>query len=267
MAGTLYGNKTQRLTGFAYKERLYPAIMMGSDNTSLIGGERLPARLYDVGQLNFQPTFYHHFDTMISLANVGSATQNLVTTVSPPTLVSGIFSRGLLFTAASSQYLEYASSAYFTTTGSISCGCIFKLNSLPTAGNDMMLFMRNAAGNWGFFLDVVNTAGTITGRCAVTTTTPGVVSYTATTATVGANQWYSLIGVYDDSAKTVTAYLNGRPGTPVATGSTLRQSADVSWLGRLSAGSGYFDGIMDEFWIFNSVVLTSTQIAQMHGGM
>jgi hypothetical protein len=75
------------------------------------------------------------------------------------------------------------------------------------------------------------------------------------------NAWYHLVGVYNDTSKTVQLYINGQPVSDAnnATNWGITTTPGL-FIGRRNAPSGYYDGLIDQVRIYD-YQRTAAQIA------
>jgi hypothetical protein len=168
----------------------------------------------------------------------------------------------VLFAAGSSQYMEAPSKSAYAIGqgingtgvaplwGSYSLACWFNVSAVP--GASQYLINMGVATTNGFEL-VLTSAGTFTSRIGPATVTSGTVP------TDGF--WHFVVLTMDRFDELGTFYIDGVvSGTPFQDISAENQNITASPLdlGRLSSGSNYFSGSLDEVAVFNTALSTES---------
>jgi hypothetical protein len=173
---------------------------------------------------------------------VDSANQYPALTGNAPTLATGEIGHGESFNG-SSQYLN---------AGPINVGGAFTLSAwvkLNSSANNIQSIWANKPGGWnaaGFGL-YVNTYNTTDGKL-ILETGDGVNGSDAlsTAGVVTANQWHFVAASVNETAGTAQLYVDGTNCTATATIDPAFPNQTGVNLGRLTNGSYYCNGVLDE---------------------
>lgn len=99
---------------------------------------------------------------------------------------------------------------------------------------------KDAEGGWGLNVDADGSLNF--------TVKSGVAFYSATKAGIAISTWFHVVGVYDGA--NVKVYVDGVVGTDAAlVGATLDSAGDL-YVGVDSDVGNFFDGLLDELWLF-----------------
>jgi len=164
------------------------------------------------------------------------------------------------FERSSSQYLNISdgSQSGLDITGSISLGAWIKPEALANGSTySVVSKYRNTAGNRSYAIEVVGD-GTDTGvvKCWLYgSSTSGVAVSTAASITAGT--WYHVVAVYDGSD--IRIYIDGAldsngSNNPKTYSSGIDNGAADFMIGRQDSESFYFDGLVDEAFVFNDAL-------------
>jgi len=157
-------------------------------------------------------------------AGDSSGNKNTGTLTNGPTWVDGKQGKALNFDGVN-DYVDLGSPASLNGTGSHTISLWANLNDIGALGNYDVFFEKNsdcgAGAGWGM---VVYYSTPSTWAAAVVTTSGGAVNYSAlgTSPTPTIGTWVHLVGVYDNSAQTITLYTDGVSRQTTNTGNTLR---------------------------------------------
>jgi hypothetical protein len=188
---------------------------------------------------------------------------NNQTGVNSPTFVAGKVNNAINFAAGSSQYSTFTRTGFPTGSSDRSLALWVNFTSLPTGDTYLFSYgtrvsnqewgiaIRKSGTNYVLLFDRFNAgdAGTV-----------NLISGTGT--------WINLIFIYNGTANTLKAYVNGTLTDTVTTGTENAGTADFGdFATRQDQGAGtFFDGKMDEvgFW---SKQLSAQEITDLyHGG-
>jgi len=197
-----------------------------------------------------------------SSGNANSGTDTNITY----SLANGVFGQGAGFNGTSK--IVFPASASLDYAGSLTLSTWIKLTSLPASGTDMIFCSRGVGSGFGMFLRTENIAGTTLLKTSVVTTVPSVTMYTAEGSAPSTGVWYNVIGVFDNTAKTLTIYINGsQVGSPVATGETMRVGSVAATkgaiIGSYNGTSAMLDGKQDEV-IFDGSVWSASKVKKYY---
>ena len=144
---------------------------------------------------------------------------------------------------------NYASTSYNPGTGTQTLAAwVTPTNNTETA----LVTSVNASTDWAMYIYQI----AATWSCGVVTTSPSTHQYNTTgPLTAGVAAFGSC--VFDNTAKTLTLYVNGSYVSSISTGQTLRTSGPV-YIGYMLAGSHFLGGINAIFW-FAGTALTAPQ--------
>ena len=163
-------------------------------------------------------------DMAVDTAFDKSGQNNKGTLTGGPVRTEGKIGQALNFDGVN-DYVDLGSPASLNGTGSHTISLWANLNDIGAPGNYDVFFEKNSdcgvGAGWGM---VVYYGTPSTWAAAVVTTSGGAVSYSAlgTSPTPTTGTWVHLVGVYDNSAQTITLYTDGVSRQTTNTGSTLR---------------------------------------------
>jgi len=163
-------------------------------------------------------------DMAVDTAYDRSGNANNGTLTNGPVRTEGKIGQALNFDGVN-DYVDLGSPASLNGTGSHTISLWANLNDIGAPGNYDVFFEKNSdcgvGAGWGM---VVYYGTPSTWAAAVVTTSGGAVSYSAlgTSPTPTTGTWVHLVGVYDNSAQTITLYTDGVSRQTTNTGSTLR---------------------------------------------
>lgn len=156
------------------------------------------------------------------------------------------------FVFASSQWTQWNAPPISGTTP-FDLEFFFYMSSLPTAGNDYIFSSSETAGGTnGFFIDLLNTAGTYSINFRGVSGSSNVVSF-GSNVTVAINTWYGV--AFDNDGTNVRIFYGAAPGTASLMATTADASIGASG-GNMNFGAFvrnlvpiaglYFDGYLSE---------------------
>ncbi len=146
----------------------------------------------------------------------------------------------------SDDYVDFGTAAGLDLTSSMTFSAWINSSSFAS---QQRVFQRRGAGGYGF---------TILNSTTIRFTQFGVVDKDITVSALSANTWYHVTWVFNDTADTVTVYLNGQ-----SVGSTALASAIVSVpaSSNIMGGTGnMFSGKIDHATLYN-YARTASQVA------
>ena len=164
---------------------------------------------------------------------------------------------------------DYVTSTNFTTLGdgSWEMMCWFRINALPGAGTDASLFEATNSANFGVYLQINNTAGTVKLKLGVSsngTSTDVANNVLGTNTTWNLNEWNRARVVFDALAGTYRVYLslNGAAETQdQTTSSTARVCAiEKIRVGANTTAGANFNGWIDAFRFIHAATKTTTEV-------
>ena len=169
------------------------------------------------------------------------------------------------------DFFEKADHADFDITTNLSISCWINIESAIGAGGYRILAdkFEDTGSQKSYALFLTNNGGTL--QVIFTKTTDGatrtdmVVNWAFSTAT-----WYHLVSVYDDTAKTTEFFVDG---SSIGTSSAVAASGIYSGTATFRVGnghadffgSGWWDGIIDEYGIW-AKKLTSAEVTSLYNG-
>lgn len=182
---------------------------------------------------------------------------------------TGIQGNGADFEATNSEYLSITDAAQtgldLGASGTdFSASFWFNFESLPSSGQYRTWFWKWVGGtnNRQFVIDFTNASGAY--RSAVLLSSNGSSSYNSEvnfSTSFSTATWYHFVYVYDASAGTLKAYVNGSlEVTHSSTPTSIYNGNGAFWI---SNGQGFHDGVMDELGIW-SEALTSDHITWLY---
>lgn len=173
------------------------------------------------------------------------------------------------FERTNTEYLTINDNASLSITGDMSIAFWVKFEDALSSGQDCTLFDKfNVTGNnRGYSLAYENAGGTyrfiVRVSGAGTSASYGYVNYTLT-----AGSWFYVVNLYDASAGTWQIYVNGTSaGTVSSLPTSIYDNSAVFNIGYNSdIAGGSYDGLIDEFGIWNNVLLTGGDITSLYNG-
>lgn len=175
-----------------------------------------------------------------------------LTTGAGPAYVAGKFGNGADFEASSSQYLEIAgaSSGNLNITGNQTWAAWVKVESLATNGR--VFGKKKNAKEF-----VVDSSGALLFQHAGLS-----AANISTTTTLGTGAWYHIAFRYDGAKSSI--WINGVKDKEIAaTGSMTSYTTNFALGRNPDTPSDYFDGIIDDAWVFNRA-LSDAEMQQLY---
>lgn len=189
--------------------------------------------------------------------------------------VSGKINQGYYFDG-DDDYISIADSNSLDFNSNFTVGAWVNFSSLPSVGEWQGIITKggqgdNSGSDHNFFISFDNNMGWGVG-VGITfgfENSAGINNQTRYQFTPELNQWYLIVGVFNDSANTITLYINGSEvaQNTGATGTPSTNSNPV-YIGRNMEGSTsvyYLNGVVDEAFISNTS-LTPSKIQQIYDG-
>lgn len=167
---------------------------------------------------------------------------------------------------SSSQYwsITDADQTGLAITGDLSISLWAKLESAPGTDVQFQFVSKDgAAGNRGFYFDYQDVSGTKKIHflaCADgTNLSAGTINYTLTVGT-----WYHVGIIYDASAGSAEAYVNGASiGTISSLDTSIFDSNGAFEIGSNGGGGNYFDGLIGDVRIWSRTI-TAGEMEDMY---
>lgn len=153
------------------------------------------------------------------------------------------------FESGSTQYANKTTPSGIVFTDDFTCEAWIKLESY-TASNQVIVSRRSGLNGWQMYVNSAGQLGIFGGsnpnyRIKVTTTS------------VPLNKWVHVAATLDMSGNIATFYMNGvsipYTSADVSTPTSLVQAGDLM-LGNYTGGTEYFDGLMAEVRVWNTIL-------------
>jgi hypothetical protein len=194
-----------------------------------------------------------------------SSVNGYTLTGTDPAFVAGKFGNGGDFELGSSQYLQRADAdcANLEIAGSQTWGCWIKPETVVTATRLTAMSKRDTS-NTGKYLRISSTQNVQFGLTGLTTNAVVTSSGTVSTGT-----WYFLCGIYDSINTKLKIYIDTTKTEVTASGSATDSDANFA-IGAEKSGVGdaaayFFDGIIDDAFVFNRA-LSDAEVLALYNG-
>lgn len=201
------------------------------------------------------PVAYWKFDDAQGTTAQDSTPNNLDATLAASTATPTWQSEDLCISGKCLKFdggdeVTRATSSSIVFNSSFTISAWVKVFSYPSSNAVVVLKRNNTVSNHNYYLDVTSTGKVFTGFYNGSTWSE---TNNAAGLTLSRNQWYYLTGVFDDSANTLTTYINGQQNSQ-ATGITgtpyTTNPADLE-IGFNSDNTEHLTGSMDEIRLYN----------------
>lgn len=182
-----------------------------------------------------------------------------------PKWVNGKFGKAIEFDGKA-DYVEIELPDVFNNIPNNNFTIAFWINVKDIAGSGTIwtriLEVRNDNLNYLQFVIQIND-----GELGINLMDEGTEKTVIVNSPIKADTWYYVAGVWDSKQKIISLYLGGIPQTGLGTTPASPGTEKIINLGRRSDGSNetYFNGIIDEFAIFN-IALTEEEINSLMEG-